>query len=131
MNVGTRGAWIIVEVHQAVIQLAEMGIANTSLQVNGTGPGDSEPPVVTNFELSATTVDIDSSPDGFVTIDVTLATADGGGSGIAGTNVNFQNTSTGQSFGVDFGPGETQRTILLSTASDAVKRRSTTDRYGT
>ncbi|MDP7358070.1 MAG: Calx-beta domain-containing protein [Pseudomonadales bacterium] len=100
-------------------KLAELGIGPTFLQVNGTGPGDSAGPTLRELSLSTTTVDIDSSPNGYIVVSVTLVTDDGGGSGVSSAYVQFYNGSTGQYRSIDFGRGETQRNIVFSTADDA------------
>lgn len=95
-----------------------MGIEPTYLQVDRTGAGDSTGPTVTDLTLSTATVDIDASPNGFVVVDVTLEVNDGGGSGVSSAQVQFYDVSTFQYRSIEFGPGQTQRKILFSTADD-------------
>ncbi|WP_160154389.1 FG-GAP-like repeat-containing protein [Microbulbifer sp. ALW1] len=103
-------------------QLEVMGFTETLLTVNGTGPVDMAAPVVTNLAFSATSINLDEAPNGYVAITVELELDDGDGSGVRDGWIEIYHENwESDSKSVYFTPDQTQATLVFHSSDAAGK----------
>nr|WP_010133609.1 leucine-rich repeat domain-containing protein [Microbulbifer agarilyticus] len=73
--------------------LQAMGFADTSLTVNGTGPGDQTAPVFEGISFTQLDVNIDEASNGYVAVDFDVNFNDGDGTGIQHIELTLRHES--------------------------------------